>query len=127
MNLTELKKMVKEEYTKFLEQDMPEMPPMNGNGMEDPTIAVSENDIDLEGTLVGTDAKSISGKYISSGKFGDYNSFDNPQRKDIDPLWLPENLVQYPKSLVDINFKSQDHNPQLKRKKIQKLLWGFVK
>lgn len=45
-----------------------------------------------------------------------YNSYDNPQRKDIDPLWLPENLVQYPKSLVDVDFKSQDHNPQLKRK-----------
>ena len=47
-----------------------------------------------------------------------YNSYDNPQRKDIDPLWLPENLVQYPKSLVDVDFKSQDHNPQLKRKKL---------
>ena len=51
MNLTELKKMVKEEYNKFLEQDMPDMPdmPQPSAGMEDPTIAVSDNDIDLDG------------------------------------------------------------------------------
>ena len=50
MNLTELKKMVKEEYTKFLEQDMPDMPDMPPmGGMEDPTVAVSDKDIDLDG------------------------------------------------------------------------------
>tara|TARA_R110002020_G_scaffold6422_24_gene27420 strand:- start:1732 stop:2202 length:471 start_codon:yes stop_codon:yes gene_type:complete len=50
MKLKELKKLVKEEYNRYLkEQDMPEMPPMPGNGIEDPTIAVSDNDIDLEG------------------------------------------------------------------------------
>ena len=48
MNLTELKKMVKEEYNKFLEQDMPDMPQPSA-GMEDPTVAVSDNDIDLDG------------------------------------------------------------------------------
>ena len=43
--------MVKEEYNKFLEQDMPDMPdmPQPSAGMEDPTIAVSDNDIDLDG------------------------------------------------------------------------------
>jgi alpha-N-arabinofuranosidase len=46
-----------------------------------------DNDIDLTCDIAGFESKSISGKFISSGKLNDHNSFDNPDVigiKDLD-------------------------------------------
>jgi len=37
-----------------------------------------KNDISMSCNVVGLDAKSVMGKFISSGKFNDFNSFDDP-------------------------------------------------
>jgi len=44
------------------------------------------NEISADFDIVGLDEKSVSGKYISSGKFNDYNSFENPELVKIKEL-----------------------------------------
>ncbi len=41
------------------------------------------NDIDLEVSIPGMDAKGISGRIISSGKINDHNTFDDPEKVKI--------------------------------------------
>jgi hypothetical protein len=48
-NLQKLKRLVQEEYSKYL-REQGEFPPLPGGpGLDDPMIAVSDNDIDLTG------------------------------------------------------------------------------
>ena len=48
------------------------------------------HNIDLEINIVGFEAESITGKYISSKEFYDYNSFDNPDVVIINELKAPK-------------------------------------
>jgi alpha-N-arabinofuranosidase len=45
-----------------------------------------ENDISLSGEIAGFDATSITGRYISSREFNDYNSFEDPEVVKINEL-----------------------------------------
>jgi alpha-N-arabinofuranosidase len=49
-----------------------------------------DNDITLDVNIVGFEAKSITGKYISSKEFYDYNSFENPDVVNINELKAPK-------------------------------------
>ena len=49
-----------------------------------------ENDIALTCDIAGFESKSVTGKYISSGKLNDHNSFDNPDVIGIKDLKGPK-------------------------------------
>jgi alpha-N-arabinofuranosidase len=49
-----------------------------------------DNDISLDLEIVGFEARSITGKYISSKEFYDYNSFEDPDVVKINELKAPK-------------------------------------